>query len=63
MESGSTGPDTIMCNMHAIIVDDGHECSGTGIGGAELPAPSDTSRSWKVDVNCLINGWGRWILH
>ena len=51
MKSGSTGPDAIMCNMHAIIMDDGHECSGTGIGGAELPAPSDTSRSWKVDAN------------
>ena len=51
MKSGSTGPDAIMCNMHAIIMDDGHECSGTGIGGAELPAPSDTSRSWRVNVS------------
>ena len=56
MKSGSTGPDAIMCNMHAIIMDDGHECSGTGIGGAELPAPSDTSRSWKVDAN-----FDRWL--
>ena len=51
MKSGSTGPDAIMCNMHAIIMDDGHTYSGTGCGGGELPAPSDTSRSWRVNVS------------
>ena len=40
-----------MCNMYAIIMDDGHTYSGTGCGGGELPAPSDTSRSWRVNVS------------
>lgn len=51
IERRGSGPDTIMCNMYAIIMDDGHTYSGTGCGGGELPAPSDTSRSWRVNVS------------
>lgn len=56
IKTHSTGPDTIMCNMRTVTLADGQEHSPTGAGGSELPAPSETSRSWKVDVT-----FDRWV--
>ena len=51
MESGSTGPDTFW----AYIPEDGEQNTQTmprisSLGSKELPSPSDSSRSWQVDI-------------
>ena len=45
MESGSTGPETFW----AYFVDSGESVSG--MGSRELAPPSDTSRSWRIQLN------------
>ena len=42
MESGSTGPDTFCYDFTK---------SMPGLSSSELPAPSDSSRSWKLNFN------------
>ncbi len=56
LETGKSGPDTIMCNQKEVTEAAGYEYTGGGIGGSSLPAPSDTSRSWKVHAT-----FERWI--
>ena len=56
LESGGAGPDTFQANLREITQEAGYEYAGGGGGGSELPAPSDTSRSWAVS-----RGFQRWL--
>ena len=50
METGGTGPDTIMCNSGEVTEAAGYEFVGGGMGGKDLPG-TDTSRSRTVEVS------------
>ena len=49
MESGGTGPDTIMSNQEEVTEAAGYRYTGGGLGGKDLPS-TDTSRSRTVEV-------------
>ena len=55
MESGGTGPDTIMSNQEEVTEAAGYRYTGGGLGGKDLPS-TDTSRSRTVKVN-----FDRWL--
>ena len=50
MESGGTGPDTIMSNQEEVTEAAGYRYTGGGLGGKDLPS-TDTSRSRTVEVS------------
>ena len=50
METGGTGPDTILCNQREVTEAAGYEYTGGGLGGKDLPS-TDTSRSRTVEVS------------
>ena len=50
METGGTGPDTIVCNQREVTEAAGYEYTGGGLGGGDLPS-TETSRSARVEVS------------
>ena len=51
LKRGSAGPDGFLSNAREVAQERGGQDTGSGTGANELPAPSDTSRSWKIDVS------------
>ena len=50
METGGTGPDTILCNQREVTTAAGYALTGGSLGGKDLPG-TDTSRSRTVEVS------------
>ena len=47
LESGKAGPDTFEAEGPSAL----RQQSGWSMGGGELPAPSEASRAWRIDID------------